>query len=98
MGAAAEHRGNRIIARAVDERMPLALVRAERQAIKDENARLRAEIARLERELSRARRCLAACRHQHEERMREARSDRASSAFAISTLCRKAFNAEVPRG
>lgn len=60
MSAAAYNRGSRIVSRGADERMPVALDRADKQATKDEIARLRGQVAELELELRRARRCLAA--------------------------------------
>jgi hypothetical protein len=91
MSAGAYNRGSRIVSRCADERMPVALFRADRQAHKDEITRLREQVAGLERELRRARRCLAAERAGREAlRVRLAHEERAS-AFGIGVLCRLAF-------
>lgn len=97
MGAAANHRGDRVIARYADERMPEAVIRADRQELRDENSRLRARVAELERELARARRCLAAERHGRDQLRQRMTAEESSSAFAISTLCCAAFRGEVSR-
>lgn len=90
-GAAAYNRGSRLVAREADERMPEALSRADRQALKDEIVRLRERVASLERDLARARRCLAAERAGREAlRVRLADEERAN-AFGVGVLCRRAF-------
>jgi phage shock protein A len=91
MGAAAHNRGNRIIAREADERMSVALLRAEREAQKDEVARLREQVATLERDLARARRCVAELRRSKDARMAEARAEHSRSDAAIRILTRVAF-------
>ena len=91
MGAAAYNRGSRLVAREADERMPVALSRADKQAHKDEIARLRERVASLERDLARARRCLASERAGREAlRVRLADEERAN-AFGVGVLCRLAF-------
>lgn len=96
MGAAAYNRGNRRIAAAADEDMVVAARRAERDAIKAENASLREAVARLERELARARRCLAVARQSHADRMLEARAAADLSDAVIKKLCRLAFPGDSP--
>lgn len=91
MGAAAYNRGSRAISREADERMPAALARSERMALKDEIARLRAQLSTSQRDLARARRCLASERRGRDSlaaRLREANSN---YEFAVGTLCRIAF-------
>ena len=91
MGAAASNRGSRLVSRDADEKMPAAVLRADRLAHKDESAKLREQIASLERSLSRARRCLAAERLGRERlRARLADAERAY-AFGVGVLCRLAF-------
>ena len=91
MGAAAYNRGSRLVSRGADERMPVAMSRADVQAHKDEVARLHEQIATLERELRRARRCLAAERAGREAlRVRLADEERANG-FGVGVLCRLAF-------
>lgn len=91
MGAAAYNRGSRLVAREADERMPVALSRADKQAHKDEIARLRERVASLERDLARARRCLASERAGREAlRARLIDAERAN-AFGVGVLCGLAF-------
>ena len=91
MGAAAYNRGSRLVARQVDERMPVATSRADAQAYKDEIVRLREQVTTLERALARARRCLASERAGREAlRVRLAAEERAM-AFGVGVLCRLAF-------
>lgn len=71
--------------------MPVALLRAERAAEKEEAAHLREEVARLERELARARRCIAELRRSKGERLAEARAEQNTSDAAIRILTRIAF-------
>lgn len=96
MGVASSNRGDRVLARQADERMPAANARSDRAAQQDEIERLRAEVARLERDMARARRCLAAERCAREQgRLRLADSERAYG-FAVPILCRIAFHEVVP--
>ena len=91
MGAASYNRGSQLVSREADERMPLALSRADRQAHKDEVVRLRERVASLERDLARARRCLASERAGSEAlRVRLSDADRAN-AFGVGVLCGLAF-------
>lgn len=91
MTVAAYNRGTRIVSREADERMPVALSRADRQAHKDEVTRLREQVATLERDLCRARRCLASERAGREAlRVRLAAAER-SHALSVEWLCRLAF-------
>jgi phage shock protein A len=91
MGAAAYNRGSALVSAAADAAMPIATLRAERNADKDENDRLRAQVARLESDLRRARRCIAELRRSKEERIAEHRADSRRSDAAISMLCHIAF-------
>lgn len=91
MSAAAYARGSRLVSREADERMPVALSRADQQAYKDEITRLREQVAALERDLRRARRCLASERAGRESlRVRLADEERAN-AFGVGVLCGLAF-------
>lgn len=91
MGIAAYNRGSRGISRDADKAMPAAIIRADRQAHKDQAERLQAQIDKLERDLSRARRCIAELRRSKEARMSEAHADLARADMAVSHLCRIAF-------
>ena len=91
MGAAAYNRGSARVSAAADAAMPIATLRAARNAAKDENDRLRAQVARLESDLRRASRCIAELRRSKEERIAEHRADSRRSDAAISMLCRIAF-------
>lgn len=91
MGAASHNRGSQLVSREADERMPLALSRADRQAHKDEVARLREQVAALERELRRARRCLAAERLGREQLRVRLGDEERSHALSVKWLCRLAF-------
>jgi predicted nucleic acid-binding Zn-ribbon protein len=71
--------------------MDVRLLRADRQAAKDETQVLRERIARLERELSRARRCIAELRRSKDARMSEARDDQNRSDAAIKMLAKLSF-------
>ena len=91
MSAAAYNRGSRLVAREADERIPVAMSRADVQAHKDEVTRLREQVATLERDLRRARRCLAAERAGRAAlRARLAHEERAN-AFGAGVLCKLAF-------
>ncbi len=97
MGAAAYARGSRCLARGVAADHAAAAERgAYRGRLEDDNAALRERVSALESELKRARRCIALGRYAHEERMREASEDRASSAFAIETLTKLAKRLGAP--
>lgn len=91
MSAAAYNRGSRIVSRGADERMPVALSRADQQAHKDEIVRLRGQVADLERELRRARRCLAAERAGREALRVRLAHEESANAFSVGVLCRLAF-------
>ena len=91
MGAAAYNRGSRLVSREADERMPVAVSRADHQAHKDEIARLREQVAALDRELRRARRCLAAERLGREQLRVRLRAEEGSHALSVTWLCRLAF-------
>lgn len=91
MGVAAYNRGNKAISQETDREISAARYRAERQALKDENARLRERVAALERDLKRACRCLAAERYAREKRVTELKADVQSYRFGTSLLCRIAF-------
>lgn len=94
MGIGAYNRGSRIVSREADERLRLALPRADRQAHKDELSMLREQVAALKRELRRARRCLAAERAGREAlRVRLANEGR-ENAFGVGILCRLAFSGD----
>ena len=91
MSAAAYNRGSRIVSRGADERMPVALSRADQQAHKDEIVRLREQVAALVRELRRARRCLAAERAGREALRARLAAEEMSHALSVEWLCRRAF-------
>ncbi len=91
MSAAAYNRGSRIVSRGADERMPVALSRADQQAHKDEIVRLRGQVADLERELRRSRRCLAAERAGREALRVRLAHEESANAFGVGVLCRLAF-------
>lgn len=91
MGAAAYRRGSAVIARQADMDARVAVARADRQALRDENERLRSRVSELEHLLARARRCLAAERAAREKRVAELKADVAGGDSAISHLCRIAF-------
>lgn len=89
MGAAAYNRGSKHISIGLSADHDEAARRGSyRDRLEDENAALRERVARLEADLGRARRCIALGRYAHKARMREAAADKASSAFAIRTLCK----------
>ena len=91
MGSAAYNRGSRLLAREADERIQVAMSRADVQAHKDEVTRLREQVATLERDLRRARRCLASERAGRAAlRARLAHEERAN-AFGVGVLCKLAF-------
>lgn len=94
MGAAAYNRGTRNLSAEADAAMTSALVRAERLARDDENARLRRTAETLERDLARARRCIAELRRAKDARMTEAWAALNASDCAVSILCRLAFGAQ----
>jgi hypothetical protein len=91
MSAAASNRGTRVVRRDIDARIPAVMVRADREAAKDEVSRLRERVCALERELARARRCVAELRRTKEERLAEARAEQARGDAAIRILTRLAF-------
>ena len=91
MGAAAHNRGSRLVSREADERMPVALSRADHQAHKDEVTRLREQVATLERDLGRARRCLASERAGREALRVRLADEEMANAFGVGVLCRLAF-------
>ena len=91
MSAAAYNRGSRLVASDADERMPVAMSRADRQAHKDEVARLREQVAALERDLRRARRCLASERAGREALRVRLANEETANAFGVGVLCRLAF-------
>lgn len=98
MGAAAYNRGTKLIASDADGQMATANVRADRAALSEENAHLKSQIRSLHRELARARRCIAELRRSKDALMADARTDAASSAAAISVLCRIAFPEDQAAG
>lgn len=91
MSVAAHNRGSRLVAREADERMPVATLRADVQAHKDEITRLREHVATLERDLRRARRCLASERAGREAIHARLFAEERANAFGVGVLCRLAF-------
>lgn len=91
MSIAAYNRGSRLVAREADERMQVAISRADRQALKDEIVRLREQVATLERALARARRCLASERSGREALRARLAAEERAYAFGVGVLCRLAF-------
>lgn len=98
MGVATYNRGSRAIAAQADEKMPVATLRSDRQAHKDEVARLRGQIATLERDLRRARRCLAAERAGRERANERLAASKRAYDFGVGVLCRVAFPSDHTGG
>ena len=77
-----------------DERMPVAMSRADAQAHKDEITRLREQVATLELDLRRARRCLAAERAGREAIRARLFDEERANSFGVRVLCRLAFQGD----
>lgn len=91
MGIAAYNRGSRSISREAAEGAAVANARAEYRALAEENEQLRARVAQLDADLGRARRCLAAERMGRVALRQRLAAKESAYAFAVSTLCRRAF-------
>jgi hypothetical protein len=90
-------RGIQAVERDADALAKRAVVRVERQALRDQIASLLGRNARLERELKRARRALAAERTARDLRRLEHERETSRANVAIEILCKKSFPEDACR-